>query len=103
MSNLVKPWHLKFDQKLDESLMALNVLLFRRINALRKVTEEVQIWTTIAKTKKSYPCKEILVPHGKYILLLHLISTSKIDIPRLSIYSYSSYMLINLYTETCVH
>jgi hypothetical protein len=86
MSNPVKLCHLKFNQTLDESLMTLNVPLFRRINALRKVMEEVQIWTNITKTKNSYPCKEILVSHGKYVSILHLISTSKIDIPRLPIY-----------------
>ena len=53
MSNLVKQWHLKFDQSLHLSLMDLNILLFRRINALRKVTEEVQLWKTIKSSKKA--------------------------------------------------
>jgi hypothetical protein len=43
MSTLVKKWYLKFEQTLDESVIALNILLFRRINAQRRVAEEVQI------------------------------------------------------------
>jgi hypothetical protein len=51
---MVKLWHLKFDQTLDECLMVLNILLFQGINDLRKVTKEVQIPAIKPEKKRPY-------------------------------------------------